>query len=505
MTEAIDQQTHPPAPRRSFFPACRRDVAWVVVFIVCAGSLQLLMPYPFDADTGYHFAVGRLVREHGFLHSFPWTPFSWLSDRYADKELLFHLLFVPLANIDFVTASRIVGTLCGAGILSAIYFILRAERIQIPGIWSLFTLAASASFTFRFALVRPHLLSISLALLLLWAAVRCRLRLLAAVSSIYPWAYVAFWQIPLLLLVAAETGRFFSARKIEWRPALVVALGIAGGLALHPNLGNLLHLNWIQMSIVLLKNAWGAQGGFDLGTEFNPPSLATWGMKLMLAVLMTVAALASGWRQRSSDPLPLVFALAALGFGILTARTSRFVEYFVPLATVAGALASQFLTYRFIPPAALTVGIVYTLLLGSNTYVRLARRGADIPPALAEELRSAIPSGAQIFTPDWQLTGSYMMALPERRFIVALDPTFFYVKDPDLYRTWYRISRDAPPDLTDIIRQRFNARYVLFFDRPDFARLLFRLASDRKAKLLLRTRIMYLFDIGEPAGGTKGS
>ncbi|PKN16660.1 MAG: hypothetical protein CVU66_00165 [Deltaproteobacteria bacterium HGW-Deltaproteobacteria-23] len=67
--------------------------AWAVIFILLAGALHLYIPYPLDSDTAYHNAVGRLIGEHGILQAFPWTPFSWLSDHYADKELLFHLLF----------------------------------------------------------------------------------------------------------------------------------------------------------------------------------------------------------------------------------------------------------------------------------------------------------------------------------------------------------------------------------------------------------------------------
>jgi hypothetical protein len=316
---------------------------------------------------------------------------------------------------------------------------------------------------------------------------------------IYPWAYVAFWQIPLLLLIAAETGRFLSVRRVEWKPALVAVLGMAGGLALHPNVANLLQLNWIVMSNVLLQNAWSAKTGIDLGTEFLPPSLATWGTKLMLAALMTAWALVSGWRERKADFIPLSFALAAAGFGILTCRTIRFVEYFVPLAVIAFAAGMRRERGRIAATAAMVVAIAYTAAFGSGTYIGLARRGSDMPESLAEELQSRIPPGVQVFTPDWQLTGSYMMALPDRRFIVALDPTLFYINDPALYRTWYRISREAPADSIDVIRRQFHSRYVLFFDRPDFRRFLFRLAGDSRAQLLLRTRIMYLFEIGDSA------
>lgn len=74
--------------------------AWAAVYVAIAAIIQFgFVSIPYDSDTAYHVAVGRLIREHGILHAFPWTPFSWLADHYADKELLFHLLFVPLAGL----------------------------------------------------------------------------------------------------------------------------------------------------------------------------------------------------------------------------------------------------------------------------------------------------------------------------------------------------------------------------------------------------------------------
>jgi hypothetical protein len=58
---------------------------WALIYLLIAGALQLYTSYPFDADTAYHAAVGKPIREHGILDAFL-TPFSWLADHYADKE-----------------------------------------------------------------------------------------------------------------------------------------------------------------------------------------------------------------------------------------------------------------------------------------------------------------------------------------------------------------------------------------------------------------------------------
>src|SRR3990172_6064002 len=134
--------------------------AWAFFYLLIVGAVQFNIPYPWDNDTAYHAVVGQLTREHGILHAFPWTPFSWLADHYADKELIFHLLFVPFAGLHWTTASQIVGTLCGAMLLLTLYLVLRAENVRFAGLWALIPLTGSVLFFFRFVLVRPHLLSI---------------------------------------------------------------------------------------------------------------------------------------------------------------------------------------------------------------------------------------------------------------------------------------------------------------------------------------------------------
>ena len=102
-------------------------LGWALLYLLVSGALQLYIPFPWDTDTPYHAAVGQLIRKYGILKAFPWTPFSWLADHYADKELLFHLLFFPFAGLNWITAAKIVGTLSGATILF-VFFLCYAQK-----------------------------------------------------------------------------------------------------------------------------------------------------------------------------------------------------------------------------------------------------------------------------------------------------------------------------------------------------------------------------------------
>lgn len=473
-------------------------LAWAAAYVALAAIVQFgFARVPHDEDTAYHVAVGWLIKEHGLLRAFPWTPFSVLADQYADKELLFHLLFVPLAGIPWMTAAKVVGTLAGATALFALYAVLRTEGVRWAGLWATLPLVASDVFLFRFALVRPHLLSIALAFVVLWAAARGRLAVLAVASAVFPWAYVA-WQLPLVLVAAAEAARIASGAKPGWRPAAVAVAGIAVGIALHPNAVNLVRFNWIVLADILVGMAWGGGGAeLNLGREFDPFTLAQWGRWMLGAVAMTVAALALAWRDRRNGSLPLAFALAALGFGLLTVKTARFAEYFVPFSVAALALASRAIRWRWTAAAVAAACLVYTAVPASETLRGLREKRELIPPELAARLRERIPAGAQVFTCDWGFTGTLMLALPERKFMVALDPTLFYLEDPELFRLWMRLQREGPPGTAAAIRERFGARYVACFWDDYLRRFTNRLAFEPGVKTLLVTDDWNVYEIGE--------
>jgi hypothetical protein len=472
---------------------------WAALFALVAAAVQLAIPFPLDADTAYHAAVGRLIRQHGLLHAFPWTPFSWLADHYADKELLFHLLFASLANLTWTAAARIVGTLAGATLLLVTAAVLRSAGVKSPGLWALVPLAASFDFLYRFALVRPHVFSVALALAALWAASRNRLVVLAAIAVIYPWSYVA-WYLPLVMVAIAETARLFCGRRPGWKPA-AVALGCgAAGIALHPNAANLLGFTWLQIAGGLVGNAWQPQTGVTVGGEYLPPGVRIWTHGLLLCALLLASAAALWWRRRPRDPLTLAYVLAALAFAALAARSYRFVEYFAPFAVVACALAARSLPWRLLPHLVLGASLMYTVGLNSGRLLELGRRLDDLPPAAEASLRTIVPDGAQVFTPDWLFTGTLMLALPDRRFIEALEPTFFCAKDPGLCRLWLRISREAPPDTADLIMERFDARYAVCLAAQTWRPFISRLSSTPGVKTAVLDDTWVVFDLTERAG-----
>jgi len=464
-------------------------LGWTLLFLALAGLLQLLIPAFFDGDTGYHLAVARLTREHGVLHAFPWTPFSWLAEHYADKELLFHWLLVPLAGLDPLTAARIAGTLLGGGLLLAVYALLRLEGVPAPGLWALLPLVASSAFVARFAMVRPHLLSVALVLVLTWAAARERRRLLAVSAFLFPLCYTA-WHLPLVLVAIVESARFAAERRIDWRVPALTAAALGLGIAVHPNFPETARLFWIQNATILFGTAWSGAQGVDLGGEFRPFSLAGLLRYVTLPAALVLAALAAAVADRTRRTLPLAFAGAALAFLAITLRTQRFIEYLAPFAVVAAALAFagrpaawRLAGARALPAVAVAVGLAWTLAFGRQPFALLGARHQPFPPHVAALLGDIIPEGAQVVTCDWRLTGEMMLALPERRFLVALDPVFFALHDPERYRVWYETVREPPERPATLLRDTFDAGWVLCGEQEQWRALHAALERDPAAAL----------------------
>lgn len=489
-------------------PAARGDrsaavalLGWSALYVVVSAMLQMLGDVPFDADTAYHFAVTRLIARHGMLHSFPWTEYSVLARHYADKELIFHLLFLPFAGLSFPLASKLFGVVLESALLSVMAFILRRESVSRAGVWPLVALTACSLFTFRFALVRPHLIAVSLALLATWSAARARKPLLFTVAALYPLSYIA-WHTPLLIVTLvqlAQLARGRERRALDLSLFGVVLAGIALGVAVHPDSLSLLRFWKVVHIDILVRVVLMGHTGFDMGAELSPMPAHDVARYGWIPIAFVLGATALGWRRRRDDATTLGFAFVALAFGVMALRSQRFFEYFVPFATVAFALS-----LRDLPWAAhrgtLVLGATAAItgLTAASPVTQLALRINDLPPQMARGLQRRVPEGALVFTCHWGQTGTFMLALPERHFLVALDPVLFFVHDPVKYRLWFSTVHTPPADASRVVREGFGARFVLCENTPDRVPFFRALRSDPTTRPTVISPDYVLFELGLP-------
>ena len=476
-----------------------RDALWVLAFVLASASLQAIQTVPFDGDTAYHVAVARLIAAHGVLHEFPWTPFSSLADRYADKELFFHFLLVPVSQLSYPLAAKLVGTLLGALLLGVFYWILREEKVEYPGLWTAAMFVASGAFLMRFALVRPHLLSITLLMAVAWAAIHEKRKALGVLCFVYPFCYIA-WHAVLSLLVLVEGTRFLSQRTISVRNLGVGLAAVALAVLAHPNFPANTEVFWIA-NVEVLGKAWGNEPGFALGGELAAMSPSAVLRFLAFPILVVGMALVPALRRRAENLPGLAFLVAAIAFLGLTFRTERFVEYSVPFSFLAAATSLRSWRQPVLLPL-IAAAAVTTWLVGSQRLREdFPLRRELFPSNQTETVRKLVPEGAQVFTCGHELTGEMMIALPERKFLVALDPVFFWVKDAELYRTWLNLVRQPPADVVNIIRTRFHAGFVLCEARPQHIALIRTLFQSPGVRTAHQIGPWALFALDDSSGG----
>jgi hypothetical protein len=469
-------------------------VLWVIVFFLISAVLQLAQPIWFDSDTAYHIAVGRLIKDHGLLRSFPWTAQSLMADRYADTELLFHLFFTATSGFAPDAASKLVGVLVETTLLATLFGILRRARVLVPGLWVLFAVAISGAFVIRFATVRPHLLSVLFSVLVLWAACERRLVVLGLCCAIFPYAHLG-WPSAAVLVGIAELAHWLSGRPPSWRVPAVGLVSLGVGLVLHPNFPAVAQMAWLEVGKTLWATAWQHPRSHPIGGEFSPFTPLNIFKYMAIPMGLTAWTLVHAIRRRRTlPPMALACVLVATGYVAMTLRSQRFIEYLVPFSVLAGAVVIPIARPRRLAMVWAACAC-FTVWMSLPLYDLLVHRTDLFPPKTTTVLREAIPENAQVFTCDWSFTGEMMLALPNRRFLVALNPLYFYQKDPALYDVWLNTVYAPSHSPSAIVRDKFKARYVLCETLPQFSAFIAAVARDPETRHYLHEGPWWLFEI----------
>src|SRR5690606_39027638 len=122
--------------------------------------------------------------------------------------------------------------------------------------------------------------------------------------------------------------------RVEWRPLVAVAVGIALGLLINPYFPQ--NFNFI-VSHILPKIG---DVGSHVGNEWNP--YQTWTLVENSGgalVLCLTGVFALGWREKRFDTATLFALGLAVIFGIMAFKSRRFIEYFPAFALLFAALS----------------------------------------------------------------------------------------------------------------------------------------------------------------------
>jgi hypothetical protein len=473
------------------------------VVLLCAALLAWVQ-FSFDglddSDSYFHTRAARELDRHGVRTEFPQTAYSTWSDRYSDKDLLFHLFLIPFQRLhqarqggtgtereveDLVTPGK-----QAVAVLAFVFFATLALSLSWTGarfrwFWLILFFTADVNLLNALLSVRPGLLGVVFVTLEIALVIKRRGVWLAVVGALHTLSHSSFVLLPALALAALVAHRL---RREPFPLRLLVFSLVGPTLAslLHPYFPNNLYLAWDQL-VEVARNVWwpGAEiprylFGPELFATKTDAFLGTY-PALLPAAGGIIAFLAYPRPRLSTDGLALLFMSGLLLVGGFLSQ--RFLEFFFPCAALLGArlwtdrlgrktlrearrrnapaffLAIGLLV--FCPVAGLTRGSVLTLRahVQSKTPVEVQR------PAVDFLKRAARPEELVYHNFWWDFSVLYHYR-PRGRYVVALDPVFFYRHDAELFKKSLDAYLGQSDDLYRVLEQDFGARWVYMRKSP---------------------------------------
>ncbi|MBI3963737.1 MAG: hypothetical protein HY341_01940 [Candidatus Kerfeldbacteria bacterium] len=464
-----------------------------------------------DPDSFYHVKMALLIRDHGIVQDFPWLPFTTLADSYIDQHLLYHFLLIPFTLVgDPIVGGKLATVVLAAGTVTVFAWVLRRLHVWAPALW-VAVLLATNPFVFRVSLAKTSALSLIILFLAFWLLVSYRHRWLLVVSFGYVWTYGGFALLPLIATVYAVVALVLdafrrrrwvpwawlmgvvnpSSRRSRWfRPLTLqpvrawgaVLLGTVAGVVLHPSFPTNLTFYWhqlVQIGIINYRDTIGVGGEWYAYAFLD---LLANNVFVTIALVLGLVLFLIHFRRQTRVSTTLL--ILAVFFFMLTLRSRRFVEYYVPFAMLFGAyvitLTRPAVDWRSIRQQLrdftrerriVTALIVGYLLIAVPTIVvrdmvsnrRSFEQGFPITKfkSAMTWLRAVSRPGDIVFHSDWDEFPILFYYNDQNRYIAGLDPTFLYVADPDRYWAWVNVTTGAGvPDLLGTLQQAFGASYV---------------------------------------------
>lgn len=486
-------------------PALAQALALYLAAFAIFAVILFATPGFLGTDDYYHTRMAVEILEQRSLRvEFPWLPLTILSpDKFTDHHLLFHMYVAPFTLLGEVTGAKIATVSIAAGVVLAIWVLLRRMGVRYAWLWALGLFVVSLPFINRILMIRTQGASLLLLIVALIALQAGRYRWLIPLSFAYVWLYNGF------ILMPAFAGLYCAAawvveRKFEPRPLIYALLGMALGLVINPYFPQNLTFIWDHLiakvdieSSVRLGNEWYPYDTGDL--------LANSAGALIVLALGVVAPNLRG-AQSKRDRMETTLLLCALVTLFMLMRSRRFIEYFPAFALLYGAVSwgrgidfaawlPTRLAWRPLVPLAGALGLLYfayTVLPAAYDQAEDSR-SPDYYAGAGVWLRANVPDGEMIFQTDWDDFTRLFYYNPDNPYIVGLDPTYLQLADPIQWDQWVALTRGEVETPSTLISSVFGAQYVVSDAGHDAFRQ--QAAADTAMELVYQDRYNYVWRI----------
>ncbi|MFH1900158.1 MAG: hypothetical protein ABIJ83_02725 [Patescibacteria group bacterium] len=466
----------------------KKSVIYILLFFVVFSYFLWLNSAPVfpDPDSFYHAKAVELISKSGIIREFVWLPWTTLNEIYIDHHFFYHLILMPFTFfLNPLAALKLSAAFFAALVIVVFYWFLQKNKIKYAWAYTL-VLLASHQFIFRINLAKTSSVSLIFLLLFLYYLFRIGKKWtwpLFIISFLYVWLYGG-WMIMLGIgLIYLLTSMFLEWIKVKplaisYKPALSIISGFVAGLVINPYFPMNLKFYWQQtfkIGLINFKDVIGV-GGEWYG--FNLVDLISYDVLVFMVLLAGVSFFIFYFKKQDEKSWTLF--LTALVFFLLTLKSRRNVEYFVPFGLIFGAFVinaveiakcrnwiRNFIAHK----KALTV-ILFVLILAQIPIIicfnYLGLRNSlqkgyrfDQFSGVSKWLAGNTQAGEIIFHDNWSDWPVLFYNNTDNRYIVGLDPSFMYFKDKDRYWLWHDISTGkAEENICQRIKDEFESNYV---------------------------------------------
>lgn len=461
-----------------------------------------------DPDSFYHFRHAALYAEGGlFSAGFPWIPYSIINKYSADIWYGFHVLLIPFVWIDDpLIGIRLAGVFVTASYLFVVYHVCRKLEIKLAPVWPFILLFSSAFLLHRLTMLRPHVLSLGLSMLLLTLLASAKLRAVFLAAFALTWLHLSLFFVPIIVCAVYVSTKLLIEKSLAWRESLALIGGLIAGWLVRPNPFGAAQIAYVQVFQWTLEKIAGTP--FDVGSELRPLTIALHSNYLAIIGLWSLGLLFLLWKLLwSGAQLPVnqrtilcSTAVLSLGFFLLALLFARRAFDFSSSFGIImlGLVFSHFLASR----KWLRIGIfgIFGLLAiyGTSLRNRVLAIGwpIDRVAGAARWLEANSRPGDIVFNVRWEYFPELFFWNTKNYFVAGMDPIFQHVFDPALYRAGLSIGTARDPLLCapgncletpgtvsyQVLKERFKARYVFLLKQAD-ANVYFNLLNDKRFEL----------------------
>jgi len=278
--------------------------------------------------------------------------------------------------------------------------------------------------------------------------------------------------------------KFFSFKNFfdYWQGSLWTLLGLAVGLLLNPYFPVNLKFYWVQIVEIALINY---QKFINVGNEWYPYGFINLITTNSLIVALFIAGAVLLWlnrRQIKADEL--TWGILSLAFVILTLKSTRNIEFFVPVAVIFFAFTFSRLLAN-LPWAqdrqmfsaknpwliVLLIFFVSWLLTLPNDFLQIKKNMlVGLPLNYLQDaalwLKENTSQGEIVFNDYWDSFPMLFYYNDHNYYLTGLDHTFMYKKDSVKFAVYEKIVQGEIEDnLALQIKDNFNAHYVILPNR----------------------------------------